>query len=311
MFNLEFLITKKCNQTCYYCNNSIYQKEDNLVEIDLDYIDWVLEIYNKYHVNNIRIEISGGEPGIAKNFLELIDLFNSKNYISKIFLLSNGLIRKRFGNDIKSVIGKKFDGYQEHTALEIRDKDILYFYPELTFYNSSKDTIHVVVLNEQTITSLLNNFDYYNEKDLYKCNIDFKLITPKVFYPNNELINKSKEFYDKLKSIKNISSAVNVFVNANYKNFNKKLNTKYTNICSKISMLQFIDVENKLLGQCSMQVEQCNKAAINEENIKKALKGILFEKNEFCKNCYKYNEKLNPFYIERLLNKNSYNNMKG
>lgn len=311
MFNLEFLLTRKCNQKCYYCNNAMYQKENQLVEIDLDYINWVLQTYNKLHVNNIRIEISGGEPGIVKNFLDLIQLFDTKNYVSKIFLLSNGLIRKRFGNDIKEIIGNKFDGYQEHTALEINDKNILYFYPELNFYNSNNDTIHVLVLNEKTLNSLLNNFEYFNEKNLYNCNIDFKLLTPKVLYPEDQLLSKSKEFYDKLKSIKNTSKIVKLFVNANYKYIGKKLNTKYTNICSKISNLQYIDVENKLIGQCSMQVDQCNKIEVSEDNIKKVLKGLAFEKNNFCKNCYKYSEKLNSFYLERLLKKNIYNNMKG
>lgn len=310
MYNLEFLITKRCNQTCYYCNNAKYQSENNLVEIDLDYIDWILKTYKKFGVDKIRIEISGGEPGIIKNFTDLIELFNSKKYITKIFLLSNGLIRKRFGNDIRELIGSKFDAYHEHTALDIDDKNILYFYPELTYYNSNKDTTHVLVLDDITVNSLLNNFDYFKEHNLYNCNIDFKLLTPKVFYPEDELINKSKEFYNKLKSVKNSINFSDMFAEAINKFISRKLNTKSTSICSKISDLQYIDVEDKLIGQCSMQVEQCQKIDITENNIETVLKGLAFEKNKFCENCYKYNEKLNMFYLERLV-RNNYNNMKG
>ena len=65
MFNLEFLLTRKCNQNCYYCNNSTYC--NNQVEIDLDYFKYVLNVYYNLGVKNIRIELTVGEPVIITN----------------------------------------------------------------------------------------------------------------------------------------------------------------------------------------------------------------------------------------------------
>ncbi len=300
MFNLEFLLTRKCNQNCYYCNNSTYC--NNQVEVDLDYFKHILDLYYKLGVKDIRLELSGGEPGIISNIDKLIELCNNLSYIKKIFILSNGILRKRF-NNIQNFIGKKFDGYHEHTALDINDKNILYFDKNITFFNSDKYMLHVLVLNEVTLDSLLNNFNYFVESGLFNRNIDFKLLTPKVEPVSTVILNKTKVFYEKLFNIKNLTKDTFSYALKNYSYIDRPSNSSQINICSRISVFQFIDLDNKKIGQCSMQVEQSQKYDVSEENIERALQGDLFTPNDFCKNCVKYSDLSRNYFLRKVRRK--------
>lgn len=306
MFNLEFLLTRKCNQNCYYCNNSTYCSSQ--VEVDLDYFKYILDIYYKLGVNSIRLEYSGGEPGVVSNIVDLIELSNSLSFVKKIFILSNGTLRKIFGN-IQHLVGKKFDGYHEHTALDIVDKDILYFDDDITFFNSDYYVLHVLVLNDITLDSLTNNFDYFLDIGLFNRNIDFKLLTPKVEPVNATILNKTKLFYEKLFSVNNLTKDTLSYASKNYSYIDRFINLSEVNICSRISIFQFIDLDNKKIGQCSMQVEQSQKYDISEENIKRALQGDLFTPNDFCKKCIKYSN-LSHSYFLRKTRRKKYSNTK-
>lgn len=303
MFNLEFLVTRRCNQNCYYCNNSTFYdiRKNNLIDLDIDYMKWVCDIYYDLGIRNIRIELSGGEPGLIKNFEDMIAMLNNLNYVRGIFILSNGLLRQRFQN-IKDMIGNKFKGYEEHSALDINGKNILYFNDSITYFNSDSYVIHVLILNDITLDSLLNNFDYFKDIGLFERNIDFKILTPKVGYPSKELFDKTELFYNKLNNLAEISN-----ITLNYSKINKKYiyyetNTKYTDICAKISKFQFIDIENREIGQCSMQVAQSARYPVTPDTIKNAITGKLFVKNSFCENCYKYDKNISKEYFQRLLN---------
>ena len=305
MFNLQFLLTRRCNQNCYYCNNAVYC--NNQVEIDLDYYKYVLNIYYNSGVKNIRLELSGGEPGIISNIKDLIEISNKLNYIKKIFILSNGTLRKRF-NNIQNFIGNKFDGYHEHTALDINGKNILYFDKDITFFNSEKYVLHVLVLNNITLNSLLNNFQYFLDSGLFNKNIDFKLLTPKVEPVSIDILNKTKIFYDKLFKINNLTKDTFSYALKNYSYIDRLIDLTKVNICSRISVFQYIDLDNKKIGQCSMQVDQSQKCDITEDNIKKTLQGNLFTPNNFCKNCIKYSD-MTHYYFSRKVGHKKYSNI--
>jgi len=288
-YKLGIISTHKCNQQCYYCNNyDINYNSNDIINIDLDYLKYSLDLFNKNGINNLYIEISGGEPGLISNIHELIEMLYSLKYIKKVDILSNGLIRKNHSlllNEYKLLT------CIEHSCLNINNKTINYFYNDITFFNNKYDNVtQVLVLDEITINSLINYFDYYEELGLFNTNnIYFKIITPKTIIINDELINKYTIFYDKLKDI--YKDRTNNIFN-DYFFINKKQNINIKNVCSKISSMQFIDLDNKKIGQCSMDIDKSEFLDINSNNIIKTIKGLLFNLNDStncCNNCIKFN----------------------
>ena len=200
-YKLGIISTHKCNQTCYYCNNyDINYNSNDIINIDLYYLKYSLDLFNRNGINNLYIEISGGEPGLISNINELIEMLYSLKYIKKIDILSNGLIRKNHSlllNEYKLLT------CIEHPCLNINNKTINYFYDDITFFNNNYDNINqLLVLDEITIDSLINYFDYYKELGLFDTNnIYFKIITPKTSVISEQLRDKYNIFYDKLKNM--------------------------------------------------------------------------------------------------------------
>lgn len=85
LLKINISITNDCNQQCYYCNNyDINYNSNDIINIDLDYLKYSLDLFNKNGINNLYIEISGGEPGLISNINELIKtLCSLKNVYTK------------------------------------------------------------------------------------------------------------------------------------------------------------------------------------------------------------------------------------
>lgn len=265
--------------------------------VDIDYLNYILTLYTDMGINNIYIELSGGEPGIVENIDEVVEYLYNKSYIKKIDILSNGLIRKNHSNILNKYNDKVI--CIEHCLLNIEGTKINYFYDDITFYNNSYDNVNqVLVLDETTTNSLINNFEYYEVQGLFNLSkLWLKLITPKKNKPNDELVNKYTVLYNKIKN-KSIFTDYDNLINYT------KDNTKLINICSKMSLMQFIDLENKVIGQCSMDVELSELHSINKTNIENAVKGKLFDKTNCCHNCIKCGYKnIEKVYLDRRMDK--------
>ena len=138
----------------------------------------------------------------------------------------------------------------EHPCLNINNKTINYFYDDITFFNNNYDNINqLLLLDEITIDSLINYFDYYKELGLFDTNnIYFKIITPKTSVISEQLRDKYNIFYDKLKNIYNTTDS---FIFTDYVFINRKISNNIKNVCSKISSMQFIDLDNKNKVLCN------------------------------------------------------------
>ncbi len=78
----EIEITNRCNLKCDYC-----YAEANSSNLELNNDEWLEILLNMYDKGLRAITISGGEPFIRNNFLELIEKLSSKFIIS---IYSNG-----------------------------------------------------------------------------------------------------------------------------------------------------------------------------------------------------------------------------
>lgn len=300
-FKLGILTTRKCNQCCYYCNN--YNTNSDKTIIDIDYLLWILKIYNNNNINNLYIELSGGEPSLIENISDVIQILHNINYVTKIDILSNGLFRKKYYNLL--------DYYTnltciEHNCLNINNKTINYFYNDITFFNNKYNNVEpLIVLDELTLDSLINNFNYFNNIQLFNNKVDFKILTPKLTDLTDDLLNKYNIFYQLLKD--NYLNYRKIFNDYLFLKRKPSCNINNITACAKVSSMQYIDLENKKLGQCSMNVVENQNVDINEKNIHDAIIGKLFNKSEYCNKCIKYDENAYKYLLMRLKNKNDCN----
>lgn len=251
----------------------------NFIYIDLNDIFVCIDALKNLK-SELTIELSGGEPGLIENLIEIIELLKQQSFISEVSILSNGLVRKRF--DITKLFEYKHGYYREHSQLDIVDKISLLFDPKMN-YDHKLPIEHVVILTPITLKSLLTNFEYWYSIFKDK-NVEFKLLTPKTFDPTNQLISDSLKFYEMLKNL-SITNRTNRSISTGlkcieqYKNKDKELQKS----CSIQSKFRFIDVESMQFGRCSMDVVQSD--YISLVDINKFKESI----NPMCYNCYKYN----------------------
>ncbi|MGO0904345.1 radical SAM protein [Clostridioides difficile] len=88
--SIYFALTRKCNMSCEFC--SMKSSPNISIEEDLS-IDEIKDIILKLkEINPRKIILTGGEPTIRRDFIELIDLFNEVFDSNQLILQSNGIL---------------------------------------------------------------------------------------------------------------------------------------------------------------------------------------------------------------------------
>ncbi len=99
-------ITDVCNFKCGYCLPNGYQKSKNKKEfLSLEEIKRIGKALSELGVCKIRL--TGGEPTVRKDFVEIIENLKSLPGINKVVFTTNGYNLK---NIAKSVVNAKIDG---------------------------------------------------------------------------------------------------------------------------------------------------------------------------------------------------------
>ena len=99
-------ITDVCNFKCGYCLPNGYQKSENKKEfLSLEEIKRIGKALSELGVCKIRL--TGGEPTVRKDFVEIIKNLKSLPGINKVVFTTNGYNLK---NIAKSVVNAKIDG---------------------------------------------------------------------------------------------------------------------------------------------------------------------------------------------------------
>lgn len=267
-FFLQLNITRKCNQSCYYCNVFSSTKL-NSGEVDEDFLRFVLLKYPK----DIMIQICGGEPGIIKNVDNVFKIVY--NNTSMIEVLSNGLVRKRefdWLNKIK---------YFEHLIFDIEEDYINKFY-DMNFIK--EDYIkYVVVMTEKTTKSLLKNFDLFKSKDMFNGNFFYKIM--------NEKTHRIKGYeYDLLDFFRKIKDNESFEMVRRFL-FPQKTHINLKTLCAKNAPYSTIDFETRRIHHCSNYLIDSKTYELTDENITKHLESRLFDIEDYCKKCYVFDTK--------------------
>lgn len=94
-FSVTFMITKKCNYRCKYCDSYNQKAEEMTTEQIFKMIDELNDI------GLIRLGLSGGEPLLKKDIGDIIDYANKKGIITT--LISNGKLVPQKIKELKNL----------------------------------------------------------------------------------------------------------------------------------------------------------------------------------------------------------------
>jgi MoaA/NifB/PqqE/SkfB family radical SAM enzyme len=266
MYFIELLITKRCNQECYYCTT----QSSGSVQVDIDYLKWVLDQFP----NETGVELTGGEVGLVQNIDKVYRTIHDHPSIKHIMVMSNGLLRHcgvDWINDVE---------YWEHLIYEIKDKKIIKFYPDLDLEQKHR---YVIVTTELTTKSLIENWEYFEDMGMFRDNFFYKLMNHKSILSINKYFDYLIELYLKIDNVYFQRMLLHYYLNTKKSTYLKERKLR----CQKYSPNPFVDLQTKQLGHCAINIQQSNKVDFSKENLKKLMNGELSE-NSYCEKCYSF-----------------------
>lgn len=265
MYFIELMLTKKCNHSCYYCTTH----SNDETEVDIDYLEYVL----KTLPSETGVELTGGEIGLVENIEEVYRTVKNQPNIKHIIALSNGLLRKRGVDWIKDV------EYWEHLIYEIKGKEIIKFYGDLDLGQPHR---YVIVTSETTTKSLLTNWEYFAEMGLFRDNFFYKLMNHKSRMDIYKYYMDLSDLFFRL----NNQYFLDMLIHYKMRSFHHKEKV----LCEKNSPNPFVDIQNKILGHCAININESDKWGFTKEALEDLRSGKLYRKCDYCKNCYSFDD---------------------
>jgi molybdenum cofactor biosynthesis enzyme MoaA len=187
-------LTKRCNYDCGYCSSFIHDSVSPFVDMDL--VDSLISICKRWCGSDRKIKwsITGGEPYLDPNFLNVLEQLDSQPFTEQINTISNGsLPLEKYLQSAKFVAGITFSLHFE------RDNDEL-----------NKIIKKIIAVKEQTDILVSVNVMFLpgqttevqkvvNELDQHRVSYIVRLITPL-----DEEANKIKSYTNDTADRKNI-----------------------------------------------------------------------------------------------------------
>jgi MoaA/NifB/PqqE/SkfB family radical SAM enzyme len=241
--------TELCNRTCHFCprsDASVYPNQNLHISEET-----VRNISTQLKINNYRNRIGwsgNGEPLLAKNFLNLVNIISSENpQIETIELntngdkLSSGLIKDIYDSGINHIIVSVYDGDNSlNKFLELfKNYDSNTYTLRKSYYHSDNFTgftnrAGAVKLNEEKITEYKTNKCYL---PFYKLFIDW----------NGDIIVCCEDWFKLSKTALNIN----------------------THSLEEIWTSDFLNTYRKNLKEGNRNLKVCNRFNINGEKVGK------------------------------------------
>lgn len=288
---IGLLLTSKCNRACSYCDHMTTNSADFDASVDLEHMLDILSLFPKHSY----VELSGGEPGLLANLLEIIDGISSLDNVDSIDVLSNGLAYQRYGSDLFK--NEKLKSYREH-----------WFSGD--FENPHGKHEHVVVLSEDLLDYFFTKIEmFYEGSSISDKRIEFKLFTPKVYYPENRYFARCESFYNYIRHyMTHPKTLEHIQTQLHYIDQYNQLGSDGNYPCYLFPKNVFIDLEGNKIHQCSMAVCESRKSGydITAENIRKLTMGKLFDRPlTACSKCYKHDAAYSKTELLKRINQNN------
>lgn len=124
ILSLRITLTNRCNVNCIYCHHDGMRSSKN--EMTPDEIYKICQIAKKIGVRKIRL--SGGEPLIRKDIVEIVSKINSIGF-NDISITTNGILLEKYAKDLKEAgldrVNVSLDTLNPETYEFITKKDYL------------------------------------------------------------------------------------------------------------------------------------------------------------------------------------------
>lgn len=100
---LIFFVTSKCNSSCKHC---FYSKElNNQFEADLSLEE--IEIFSRELGKLVWLDLSGGEPFLREDLVELCRIFIKNNKLDVLSIPTNGILTEKIYSDVLKLLQEK------------------------------------------------------------------------------------------------------------------------------------------------------------------------------------------------------------
>ncbi|WP_409200061.1 GTP 3',8-cyclase MoaA [Methanobrevibacter sp. DSM 116169] len=194
IISLRISITNRCNLNCVYCHHDGMVPSSD--EMTPDEIYKVCQIAKRLGINKIRI--SGGEPLIRKDIVEIIEKIAKLNF-KDVSITTNGTLLGKYADDLKKAGLNRIN-----VSLDSLDPEVYEFVTKKDYLDKAKEGIIKSVeagLYPVKINMVLMNGINENEvKDMFKFSKDHGIILQLIELVKSENCDDSyfseKYYYD-------------------------------------------------------------------------------------------------------------------
>ena len=162
ILSLRITLTNRCNVNCIYCHHDGMVSSSQ--EMTPDEIYRICKIAKKIGVRKIRL--SGGEPLIRKDIVEIVSKINSIGF-KDISMTTNGILLEKYAKDLKDAgldrVNVSFDTLNRDTYEFITRKDYL-----STAKNGILKSVEVGFYPVKINMVLMKNVNEHEIKDMFK-----------------------------------------------------------------------------------------------------------------------------------------------
>lgn len=239
VFFVEFMLTRQCNFKCSYCD--VYT-ENTGVEVDLDYLKYILSICP----DNLLVELTGGEIGLVGNLDMVYSTLRGSVKVKHIRAMSNGLVRRigyEWIDDLHS--------YNEHLICDVVGRTIHRFYEDMVVFPDTSNHTSIVIGTEVTITSLVDNFEHFRREGFFD-RVHIKPLNSRVYGMSDVHKNNTIHLYNLMGNPRGVY----------------RLNSDRGDreMCSRMSPFPVINLEDGTVGHCGVFFD-CIKRDVSRESI--------------------------------------------
>ena len=162
ILSLRITLTNRCNVNCIYCHHDGMVSSSQ--EMTPDEIYRICKIAKKIGVRKIRL--SGGEPLIRKDIVEIVSKINSIGF-KDISMTTDGILLEKYAKDLKDAgldrVNVSFDTLNRDTYEFITRKDYL-----STAKNGILKSVEVGFYPVKINMVLMKNVNEHEIKDMFK-----------------------------------------------------------------------------------------------------------------------------------------------
>lgn len=289
MQDVNFILTKKCNATCSYCNvwNS---GNDTVRPTDINLVNSILDTLPNYF-GRVNAILNGGEVGLIPNIQDVVFDLASHDRVEKISIYSNGTLRHRV--NLPSTINYKPLQIYEHAFIDLIGEDTINYFDykiinfDLLNSNARKENITPIVVT--TPNFLKFSSESFRDK-LSKIGVQYKMFAPKVRSEEELDIKQYFNFFKHHLDLRYELAGEKDSIYLAYKNTLCNLKANRCSVfCKTLLHNLYYDLSSDVpyIGQCTMDLSSWdNKMVFNVPEHTSLLEKLRLAPNKFCKYCF-------------------------